>query len=252
MKISLVIPARLHSTRLPEKPLADIGGKSLVQRVIEQGLQCSNISGVWVATDHEAVFDHVHSLGYNAVMTSKDHVSGTDRVAEAARNIDADVIINVQGDEPMISPRQIEELAAVFENREIQIATQMNVIKDENELFDYNKVKVVTDLQHKALYFSRQAIPAFRDLPYREWFSRSGYFKHVGIYAFRKNILQEITALNPGYLEKAESLEQLRWLENGYTVHCFLTEHESLGVDTPEDLERVRTIFNSLENPFFS
>jgi len=252
MKIALIVPARLHSTRLPEKPLADIAGKSLIIRVVEQGLKCRNITGVWVATDHESIFEHVRQAGYQAVMTSKDHVSGTDRIAEAASSIDADVFINIQGDEPLIHPRQIEDLAAVFQNQDIQIATQMNVIRQPEEVFDYNKVKVVTDIYHKALYFSRQAIPAFRDLPYKDWFAQAVYYKHVGIYAFRKEALLKITQLSTGFLEKAESLEQLRWLENGYHVHCFLTEYESVGVDTQEDLDKVNAIVRMMENQGFN
>lgn len=249
MKIALIIPARLHSSRLPEKPLADIEGKSLIVRVVEQALQCKNMSGVWVATDHDSIFDHVTKAGYQAVMTSSDHISGTDRIAEAAADIDADVIINIQGDEPLIHPQQIEDLAAVFTNPDIQIATQMNAIRHPEEVFDYHKVKVVTDNNHKALYFSRQAIPAFRDLPYKDWFAQTVYYKHVGIYAFRKKTLLELTKLPTGFLEKAESLEQLRWLENGFPVHCFLTEHESVGVDTQEDLDKVRTIIRMMTGP---
>lgn len=248
IKTVIVIPARMHSTRLPEKALADIAGKSLIQRVYEQALRCECAHDVIVATDHVLIFSHLQDLGYNVVMTSPDHSSGTERVAEAAAGIEADVIINVQGDEPMIDPAQIDDLSRVFEDEKVSIATQMSIVKQEADVFDYSKVKVVTDIHHRALYFSRQAIPAHRDLPYRDWPSHSVYFKHVGLYAFRKNTLLEITQLPTGLLEKAESLEQLRWLENGYTVHCFPTEYESIGVDTPEDLEKVRTVFRMMHD----
>lgn len=248
IKTVIVIPARMHSTRLPEKALADIAGKSLIQRVYEQALRCACARDVIVATDHALIFSHIQELGYNVVMTSPDHSSGTERVAEAAAGIEADVIINVQGDEPLIDPAQIDDLARVFEDEKVCIATQMSIIKQEADVFDYSKVKVVTDIHHRALYFSRQAIPAHRDLPYRDWPSHSAYFKHVGLYAFRKKTLLEITKLPVGLLEKAESLEQLRWLENGYTVHCYPTEHESIGVDTPEDLEKVRTVFRMMHD----
>ncbi|MFZ1703962.1 MAG: 3-deoxy-manno-octulosonate cytidylyltransferase [Saprospiraceae bacterium] len=248
MKVVIIIPSRLQSTRLPEKPLAIIEGKSLIHRVYEQALLCRNADEVVVATDHESILNHVVNLGYKAVMTDPFHVSGTDRIAEVAANIDADVFINVQGDEPLIHPNQIDELIDVFRDKHVQIATQMSVIKDENELFDYNKVKVVTDIHHKALYFSRQAIPAHRDLPYKEWFAKTSYYKHVGIYGFRKEVLEQITLLGQGYLEQAESLEQLRWLENGFSIHCFPTDYESIGVDTPEDLQKVSTIVRMMDH----
>lgn len=247
-KTVIVIPARMQSTRLPAKALADIAGKSLIQRVYEQALSCACADEVIVATDHEAILSHMQKLGYKAVMTSPHHTSGTDRVAEAALGFEADVIINVQGDEPLINPVQIDELARAFEDEKVQIATQMSIIQQEADIFDYSKVKVVTDINHRALYFSRQAIPAHRDVPYKEWHINSVYYKHVGLYAFRKKTLLELTNLPTGVLEKAESLEQLRWLEHGYTVYCFPTEHESIGVDTPEDLEKVRTVFRMMHD----
>jgi 3-deoxy-manno-octulosonate cytidylyltransferase (CMP-KDO synthetase) len=242
MKTVIIIPSRLHSQRLPEKPLADIEGKTMIQRVYEQALLCRNVSEVIVATDEIKIFNHLNSLGYQVVITDKNHVSGTDRVAEVATGTDADVIINVQGDEPLINPLQIEELIDVFKDNNVKIATQMTLIKDQNEVFDFNKVKVVTDINHKTLYFSRQAIPARRDLPFSQWFSSTNYYKHIGMYGFRRDTLLSITKLSPSYLEKMESLEQLRWLEAGFTIHCFPTAFESFGVDTPEDLEKVAAV----------
>jgi 3-deoxy-manno-octulosonate cytidylyltransferase (CMP-KDO synthetase) len=238
MKNIIVIPARMASSRLPEKPLAMIEGKSLIQRVYEQTSACHNIHEIIVATDHPKILEHVLSFGGKAMMTSDQHTSGTDRIAEVAQYTEGDIFINVQGDEPFIHPGQINDLLGVFSNPEVSIATQMSVMTDADEIFDFNKVKVVTDIHNKALYFSRQAIPAHRDLPFREWPEKTIYYKHIGIYAFRKKSLLEVSALEQGYLERMESLEQLRWLEYGHTIHCFPTAYESIGVDTPEDLEK--------------
>ena len=243
MKVSIIIPARMASTRLPDKPLADIMGKSLIRRVYEQAQKSKFAHETIIATDHKKIFNHVTDWGGNVVMTSTNHTSGTDRIAEAALNMDSDIIINLQGDEPLIDPLQIDELILAMMSTEIVIGTQCTKLHNAESLFDYNVVKVVKDLQNKAMYFSRQAIPAFRDLAYRYWFDNATYYRHVGIYGFKKNVLTAITTLPSSAYEKAESLEQLRWMENGYPIHCFETLFSSIGVDTPEDLEEVRDIF---------
>lgn len=239
MTAAIIIPARMASTRLPRKPLADILGKSMIERVYKRCKAAKYADEVIIATDHDEILLHAQRFGARAVMTSPLHTSGTDRIGEAALMTDADIIVNVQGDEPLIDPGQIDELIEKFENPEVNIATQKIKMGAEDPLFDYNVVKVVTDLQHRALYFSRQAIPAFRDLPFREWASQTDYYRHVGIYAFRSPTLQALVKLSPTGLERAESLEQLRWLAHGYTIHCFETAFQSQSVDTAEDLEKV-------------
>jgi len=239
---AIVIPARMASTRLPEKPLQDILGTSLIMRVFQRARQVNGVTEVLVATDHPDIYDHILRHGGNVVMTDAGHVSGTDRVAEAAQQIDAEIIINVQGDEPLIHPAQIEQLVSLMQREDVLIGTQCQRLLDADALFDYNTVKVVKDKHDKALYFSRQAIPAFRDKPYRAWMQHMAYYRHIGIYGFKKSVLNTITALPASDLEAAESLEQLRWLENGIPVHCAETQYVSAGVDTPEDLEKVRQL----------
>lgn len=241
MKISIIIPSRLASTRLPQKPLADILGQSLIERVYKQASQVQQAE-VIVATDSKAVYNHVLKFGGKVMMTSKSHQSGTDRVAEVAAKLDSDVIINLQGDEPLIDPQQIEELIELMKNANVQIGTQCAQIHDPDMLFDYNVVKVVRDHQNKALYFSRQAIPAIRDQKYEFWMQKTSYYKHIGMYGFKRKALLDIQQLRQSDYEIAESLEQLRWLQHGYTIHCVETKYSSIGVDTPEDLERVRDI----------
>ncbi|KXK39845.1 MAG: 3-deoxy-manno-octulosonate cytidylyltransferase [Saprospiraceae bacterium] len=239
MKTAIIIPARLASTRLPEKPLADIFGKSLIQWVYLQASKVKDVD-VIVATDHEKIYDHVAEFGGRVVMTDPGHLSGTDRIAEVARELTHDIIINLQGDEPLIDPRQISDLIRMMHSDKVDISTQCNRIQDEESLFDYNVVKVVKDHHDRALYFSRQAIPAFRDKRYSEWLPNAIYFRHIGIYGFKRRVLLQLTGLPPSELEKAESLEQLRWLENGYSIYCSETSYTSIGVDTIDDLERVR------------
>ncbi len=243
MKTAIVIPARYASSRLPEKPLADIGGQSMIMRVYGQASKVPGIDTVVVATDHPLIADHVTAQGGRAIMTSESHVSGTDRIAEVARNLDVELLINVQGDEPFIQPGQISELAeAMWSDESVCIASQCRQITNPDLLFDYNVVKVVRRMDQKALYFSRQAIPAVRDAPYRKWMDHATYFQHIGIYGYRKDILISLTQLPPSALEKTESLEQLRWLENGYDIVCFETQYNSFGVDTPEDLAKARLL----------
>lgn len=242
MDVLILIPARYASTRFPGKPLAEIGGKPMIRHVVEKA---GRVSGqVYVATDDLRIYDCVTSFGGQAVMTSEDHKSGTDRCYEAYRKITKesgrgfDVIVNVQGDEPFIEPEQIKALVECFRNTEVQIATLAKKFEDKQDIFDPNKVKVVFSSSGTALYFSRSAIPFCRGKETSDWLETTDFYKHVGMYAYRPEVLEQITALPQGRLEKAESLEQLRWLENGYRIAVQVTEHESLGIDTPEDLEK--------------
>lgn len=243
MKVICVIPARYASTRLPGKPLSMICGKPMIQRVYEQACKAEVPGEVVVATDHELVFNAVKAFGGNVLMTSPDHPSGTDRLAEVALNYpNVDVIVNVQGDEPMIPPEVIDDLANAFEDDE---NLSMATLKVEMQSEDYDNpaaVKVVTDLNGYALYFSRSQIPYPRNMP-----ADYKVFKHVGIYAYRRDFLLKYAALTPTPLERAESLEQLRALENGYRIKVLESDFQGVGVDTPEDLARVNEIFAKIE-----
>lgn len=250
MKILILIPARYASTRFPGKPLAEIAGKPVIRHVVEKAATVT--ADVFVATDDARIFNCVEAFGGRAVMTSAEHRSGTDRCAEACRTLrergggEYDVVVNLQGDEPFIRPGQIEALAACFADREVQIATLATRFGNSADLFDPNKVKVVCSARQTALYFSRSAIPFCRGVEREDWPARIPFYKHVGMYAYRPEVLQEITALPQGTLEKAESLEQLRWLENGYTIAVRLTPWESVGIDTPEDLAQANRMYASL------
>ena len=245
MKFIGIIPARFKSTRFPGKPLVMIKGKPMIRHVYERSAEA--IGEVWVATDSQAIFDVVESFGGKAVMTSGNHLSGTDRCAEAATFISGscsfDVIVNIQGDEPFIRPEQIRKLMQCF-TQETEIATLVRKITTTHELSDPNKPKVVVGVNSDALYFSRAAIPFARGLGPDEWISAHDYWAHIGIYAYRKDILQKITRLQPGKLEMAESLEQLRWLENGFHIRVAETEFSSIGIDTPEDLQSALKLFS--------
>jgi 3-deoxy-manno-octulosonate cytidylyltransferase (CMP-KDO synthetase) len=236
-----IIPARYASTRFPGKPLIDIKGKSMIQRVYEQALKSKSLSRVLIATDDERIFDHVKSFGADVMMTSPHHASGTDRCQDAVRQLDTnfDYVINIQGDEPFIAPEQIDELAAILNNKNIELATQMTAVESYEILFGKSEVKIVLNTNNEALYFSRMAIPFIKDVDEKEWHKHHLYFTHVGMYAYRKDVLKIISALPVSSLEKAESLEQLRWIENGFTIKCVVTNYKSHCVDTPEDLERI-------------
>jgi 3-deoxy-manno-octulosonate cytidylyltransferase (CMP-KDO synthetase) len=246
-KIVGIIPARYASTRFPGKPLVDILGKSMIQRVYEQASAASSLSEVWVATDDQRIFDHVVDFGGKVMMTESTHRTGTERCREVSDKFKQegkhfDVVINVQGDEPFIDPVQIDKVAACFARPEVEISTLMKRIFSNDELFSPNIIKVVTDNSNKAIYFSRSPIPYLRGKDETEWVSGHTYFKHIGVYAFRTEILEKITMLSPGSLETAESLEQLRWMENGYSIHLEITEAESHSVDTPEDLFKLKAL----------
>ena len=240
MKIIAVIPARYASIRFPGKPLVEIDGKSMIQRVYEQAQQVKSFSEVIIATDDLSIQEHAKSFDAKVMLTSAEHRSGTDRCAEVATRIpDAEIIVNIQGDEPFINPLQIEELITCFKNEETKIATLIKKIVLEEELFNTSTPKVVVDKNLKALYFSRNTIPFQRNFPKDQWLNNHHYYKHIGIYGFRSSTLKEITALPTSSLESSESLEQLRWLENGYTIQTAITEFESFGIDHIEDIEKV-------------
>lgn len=241
MKFIGIIPARYASTRFPGKPLAILGGKPVVQRVYER------VAGILdetvVATDDRRIYDAVRAFGGKAVMTGAHHKSGTDRCCEAYTlvGVPYDVVVNIQGDEPFIHPRQVEAVKACFDDPQTQIATLARPFKAADgfeALANANSPKVVVNRRMQALYFSRSVIPFQRNKDKAEWLSGHTYYKHVGLYAYRAGVLKEIAALPQSALEVAESLEQLRWLENGYVIKVATCEAETIGIDTPEDLER--------------
>ncbi len=242
MNIIGIIPSRYASTRFPGKPLAMIQGKSMIQRVYEQASKAITLSRVMVATDDQRIASHVAAFGGEVTMTSASHLNGTSRCLEVVEHQawqSADAVINIQGDEPFINPGQIDQLAALFSDQQTDIATMATLIKNSDELFDANTVKVVTDQHGFALYFSRQAIPFNRDFNFDEWVKQNSYLKHIGIYGYRVNVLQQITALAPTPHELSEKLEQLRWLEHGFKIKVKITDFESLSVDTPDDLKKI-------------
>ena len=238
-----IIPARYASTRFPGKPLVAIKGKTMIQRVYEQTQKALN--HVCVATDDGRIFQAVTSFGGNVVFTSEKHPSGTDRCAEAItkyeelKQVKADIVINVQGDEPFIDPQQIKQLDQLFKLPETEIATLIKQVTDPEVLQNPNKVKVTINKNGEAMYFSRSCIPFIRGASVENWLSHGTFYQHIGMYGYRKNVLFELCQLQKGTLEVAESLEQLRWLENGYKIHTSITSFEGLSVDTPEDLENI-------------
>ncbi len=241
MKFIGIIPARYASTRFPAKPLAILGGKTMIQRVYEQ------VAGVldeaYVATDDERIEAAVKAFGGKVVMTSVNHQSGTDRCYEACTKVggDYDVVVNIQGDEPFIQPSQLEAVKACFDDHSTQIATLVKpfTAADTLEALENpNSPKVVVNHNMNALYFSRSVVPYLRNADKADWLKRHVYYKHIGLYAYRIEVLKEITSLPQSSLELAESLEQLRWLENGYTIKVGVTQVETIGIDTPHDLER--------------
>lgn len=241
MKFTAIIPARYASSRFPGKPLVDMKGKAMIQRVYEQVKKA--IDDVWVATDDERILQTVQFFGGNAVMTSERHKSGTDRCFEAYSKVaqTSDIIVNVQGDEPFIHPSQINTLMECFTDDSVQIATLVKPFRKEDGFdapFNPNSPKVVFNKDREAIYFSRSIIPYVRDCAHTEWLDKQTFYKHIGMYAYRGNVLAEITKLPQSTLEKAESLEQLRWIENGYKVKVGFTEIETVGIDTPADMKK--------------
>lgn len=262
MKILGVIPARFASTRFPGKPLVKIGNKTMIQHVYEQAQRAQSLSRLVVATDDERILQHVQSFGGEAMMTSETHRSGTDRCAEVVFHLDNeaimqsdtptfysiapkknitlfDAVINIQGDEPFIDPSQIDKIADILRGGEFDIATLVKSIDNDEFIDNPNIVKAVFSSEGRAIYFSRSPIPYLRDVPKHEWAATGYFFKHIGLYGYKTAVLSDIARLTPSHLEKVESLEQLRWLEAGYKIGIGKTDLETIGIDTPEDLEKI-------------
>lgn len=244
-----IIPARYASTRFPGKPLADLGGKPIIEHVYRRA--SSVLDEVVVATDDVRILSAVESFGGKAVMTSSDHPSGTDRVCEAYKKSgsNANIVINIQGDEPFIAPEQIQLLMEAFDDDTVDIATlarRFDSASGFDALFDPNLVKVTFADNGKALYFSRSIIPYVRGVEWQKWLETTAFYTHIGIYAYRSDVLDKITRLERSTLERAESLEQLRWLQNGYTIHVSVTDTPTVGIDTPEDLEKARCMLSQI------
>jgi 3-deoxy-manno-octulosonate cytidylyltransferase (CMP-KDO synthetase) len=237
LKALAVIPARYASTRLPGKPLVEIAGKTMTEHVYGRAQQAASVDEVLVATDHEGIFRVVQAFGGDVVMTSANHQSGTDRIAEAVRDRDVDIVVNVQGDEPLLDPREIDLVVEPLRaDSSLMMSTLATAIQDPRDVQDPGVVKVVVDRRSRALYFSRLPIPFYRS-------GNDGpHFKHVGLYAYRKSFLLEYAKLEPTPLERAEALEQMRVLENGHAIYVAFSDHDAVSVDTPEDLERVRAL----------
>ena len=247
MKIIGVIPARYQSSRFPGKPLADIMGKSMIRRVYEQAKKSKELSAVVIATDDERIMEHVLQFTDNVMMTSVNHSNGTERVMEVVdtlsnKNENYDIVVNIQGDEPLISPNAIDEVISILtENANADIATLINQ-SEISDIDDVNNVKVVIDNKGKALYFSRSPIPYYRSTGMRKT-----YNKHIGIYAFKIDVLKNIVLLEKTPLEIAEGLEQLRWIENGYAVYVKYTDYKSIGVDVPEDIKKITKLLRDVD-----
>lgn len=247
MKTLGIIPARFASTRFPGKPLALINGKTMIERVYARALQAELLYEVVVATDDERIFNHVQSFGGKVVMTSPNHTSGTDRCAEVLEKSTEhfEFVVNIQGDEPYIHPEQIDLLIKCFKHADAQIATLVRPITDPADLDNVNLPKVTRQLSGYALYFSRSAIPYCKDVERERLVKNGTFFKHIGIYGFRSAILPRLAALPPGNLELSESLEQLRWLENGYRIMTAISEHVNMAVDSPEDIALLEQYFSA-------
>ncbi len=243
MKILGVIPSRYASSRLPGKPLKDIGGAPMITRVYQQAKKCEGLIDVVVATDDSRIYAAIESAGGKAMMTSEAHQNGTERCAEVMEKYDGDVdyVVNIQGDEPFINPQEIEDLIKILDGN-TQLGTLIKRIDNPEDLWKDSIMKVVFNVRMEALYFSRNCIPFVREKPKEDWLEVYPYHKHIGIYAYRRDILNQVVNLPMSTLEKTESLEQLRWLENGYTIKLVETEYESMSVDTPEDLEKARSL----------
>lgn len=243
MQILGIIPSRYASTRFPGKPLAMIGSKTMIHRVYERASQA--FDDVVVATDDQRIFDEVTNFGGKVVMTSEKHQSGTDRCAEAAKIYSAQTgktfaaVINIQGDEPFVDPDQLRQLGSLFNDSSVEIATLVKRAKTSDEVFSENTAKVIVNTNNEAVYFSRSPIPFYRGKEREQWVTSHVYYRHIGVYAYRSDILQKITLLPQSGLELAERLEQNRWIENAYKIKVCLTDFEGLAVDTPEDLEKI-------------
>ena len=248
LKFLGVIPARFASTRFPGKPLALIAGKTMIERVYFQATSAKSLTKVVVATDDVRIAEHINSFGGNVMMTNAGHQSGTDRCAEVVTKMEEhfDAVVNIQGDEPFIAPEQIDLLTACLSESGTQIATLIKLITDITEVLNSNSPKVVIGKNQEAMYFSRQAIPFLKGVEIESWLSHHRYYKHIGIYGYKTDILQQLSMLPQSALEKAESLEQLRWLENGFRIRTRITEMETIAIDTPDDLIRAQGYANQL------
>lgn len=244
MKKVGVIPARFGSSRLPGKPLLEIKGKPMVQLVYEQALK-AELDDVVVATDDRRILDCVEGFGGKAVLTDRNHSSGSDRVMEAARKLgleNGDIIVNIQGDEPFIPPIMVKQVLNCFADARVELATLASQIEDEEQLFNPNQPKVLINKKGFAAYFSRSPLPYVRDVKEAAWLETQKFYKHIGLYAYRFQALKEICEYAPGSWEQSEKLEQLRWLENGLSIKVAITTFESMGIDTPKDLEQANKI----------
>jgi 3-deoxy-manno-octulosonate cytidylyltransferase (CMP-KDO synthetase) len=244
-KIIGIIPARYASTRFPGKPLIDIHGKSMIQRVYERSKKSRSLDRVIVATDDERIMHAVSAFGGEVCMTSANHPSGTDRCAEVLQklNLSCDAIINIQGDEPFIDPKQIDLVSECFDDERTELATLIRKIESTEVLFNENSPKVIVDAARFAIYFSRHAIPFMRGVAPHDWLARHSFYQHIGIYGYRVDVLKKITTLKQSALEQAESLEQLRWIDHGFKIKTAVTTLETIAIDTPGDLEKI------LKNP---
>jgi len=245
-----IIPARYASSRFPGKPLALIGNKTMIQRVYEQSSKSLDL--VYVATDDKRIYDAVIDFGGKVIMTSSDHLSGTDRCAEAVTSISdktgklIDIVVNIQGDEPFIKPEQIDLLINCFTGESVEIATLVRKTVEGEDIFNPNQPKVILNSEGDAIYFSRAAIPFFRDAEKTNWTKKHVYYKHIGLYAYRTETLKKITLLARSPLEISESLEQNRWIENGFRIRTAVTLWETIGIDTPDDLEKSKLLLDKI------
>lgn len=247
-KIIGIIPARYASTRFPGKPLVDIAGKTMIQRVYEQASKAESLSKVVIATDDVRIADEVKRFGGEFIFTSTNHQSGTDRCAEVIETLPGyDIVINIQGDEPFIEPAQIELLTSCFTEEKVQLATLIKSIQSQESVYNPNSPKVVIDVNGRAMYFSRSPIPFIRNGEPGVWAEKHQFYKHIGIYGYRTESLKAITKLPPSSLEIAESLEQLRWIENGFYIQTKVTDLETVAIDTPEDLLKLNKLLKALK-----
>ncbi len=246
MSVIGFIPSRFASTRFPGKPLVDISGKTMIQRVYEQAVKAELLDHVYVATDNQNIFDHVLDFGGSAIITSEEHKSGTDRCMEAVESLEdeIDVVINIQGDEPFINPGQIDELVSCFSDDSVELATLIKKIVNWKDIFNENRPKVIIDENSNAIYFSRSPIPYQLAKKNEDWLNDHRYYKHIGMYGYRTKTLKKITSLEQSSLEIAESLEQLRWIQNGFAIRTAETTFESWSIDTPQDLDEILKKFD--------
>ncbi len=246
MRVLGIIPSRFGSSRFPGKPLVDLMGKSMIQRVYEQAKKCTAFDAIVVATDDDRIFDHVKGFGGEVVLTSTEHESGTGRCGEVLTTYaEYDIVINIQGDEPLIRPEQLQLLIDLFKDDTVEIGTLVKQIKQEEDVRNPNRIKVVLDEKGNGIYFSRSPIPHVANTPHSAWLEKNTFFKHIGIYAWRKNTLTTLLNLPACPLEKIESLEQLRWLYYGYKIRTVETTIETPNIDAPEDVEAVLTLLKA-------